>query len=340
MSSNSTEGITQTYLEAIETELQRAVERAKDVGRSKLHDMLAYHMGWKADGETAVVSGKRIRPLLVLLVCSAAGGDWSLAIPGAVAVELIHNFSLIHDDIEDRSPLRRGRPTVWKKWGIPQAINTGDAMFALAHLEAVRLAQTVNPSIGLQAVEILQSTCLHLTQGQYLDLSYETRHDLTVDDYWFMVEGKTAALIAASAELGALAALSDEQVSNRYRQFGRLLGIAFQVQDDQLGIWGNSSLTGKSSQSDLVTGKITLPIIYGLSKAGEFAARWKRGPVQPAEVPEVIGLLEEEGGKEFTNNEAIRFYNEAMTALEEAAPRGYAGEALRDLALSLVNRQS
>ncbi len=340
MSANTTEGITQTYLEAIETELQRAVERSKEVSSSRLHEMLAYHMGWKADDVTGVVRGKRIRPLLLLLVCSAAGGDWSLALPGATAVELIHNFSLIHDDIEDRSPLRRGRPTVWKKWGVPQAINTGDAIFALAHLEAVRLAQTVNPAIGLQAVEILQSTCLHLTQGQYLDLSYETRHDLTVDDYWLMVEGKTAALIAASTELGALAALSDEHVSNKYRLFGRLLGMAFQVQDDLLGIWGNSSLTGKSSQSDLVTGKITLPIIYGLSKTGEFAARWKRGPVQSAEVPEVISMLEQEGGKEFTHNESERFYNEAVSALEGAAPQGIAGDALKDLALILVNRQS
>ena len=102
--------------------------------------------------------------------------------------------------------LRRGRPTVWKKWGIPQAINTGDAMFALAHLEAVRLANTVSASIGLKAVEILQSTCLHLTHGQYLDLSYESRNNLTLDEYWLMVEGKTAALMAASTELGALAA--------------------------------------------------------------------------------------------------------------------------------------
>jgi geranylgeranyl diphosphate synthase type I len=340
MSSKSPESITQTYLEAIEKELQRAVERSNEVGSTKLHDMLAYHMGWKTDGEGTVVRGKRIRPLLVLLVCSAAGGDWSLALPGAVAVELIHNFSLIHDDIEDRSPLRRGRPTVWKKWGIPQAINTGDAMFALAHLEAIRLSQTVNPSVGLQAVEILQSTCLHLTQGQYLDLSYETRHDLTVDDYWLMVEGKTAALLSASAELGSLAALCNQHVSHKYRQFGRLLGMAFQVQDDLLGIWGNSSLTGKSSQSDLVTGKITLPIIYGLSQGGEFAVRWKRGPIQTAEVPEVIDLLEQEGGKDFTNNEAARFYNAAISALEEAAPIGFAGEALKDLAINLVNRQS
>lgn len=330
----------QTYLEAIEVELQNALERSKEFGSSKLYDMLAYHMGWNADDETTVLRGKRIRPLLVLLVCSAAGGDWSLALPGAAAVELIHNFSLIHDDIEDRSPLRRGRPTVWEKWGVPQAINTGDAMFSLAHLEAVRFAHMVNPSNGLQAVEFLQNTCLHLTQGQYLDLSYETRDDLAVDDYWLMVEGKTAALLASCAELGALAAYSNEQVSNKYREFGRLLGMAFQVQDDLLGIWGNSSLTGKSSQSDLVTGKITLPIIYGLSRGGEFSARWKSGPIQPAEVPAVISLLEREGGKEFTHNEADRFFDEAISTLEEAHPDGIAGQALNELATSLVNRQS
>src|SRR4030042_5987351 len=176
MSSNSFEGITQTYLDAIEDALQHAVERANEFGNANLHDMLAYHMGWRDKQHSPKVRGKRIRPLLLLLVCTAAGGDWSLALPGAAAVELVHNFSLIHDDIEDRSPLRRGRPTIWNKWGIPQAINTGDAMFALAPLEASRMAKSVSATIGLKAVEILQTTCLHLTHGQYLDLSYETAH--------------------------------------------------------------------------------------------------------------------------------------------------------------------
>ncbi len=302
--------------------------------------MLAYHMGWQGSEDSNKIRGKRIRPLLVLLVCSAAGGDWSRALPGAAAVELIHNFSLIHDDIEDDSPLRRGRPTVWVKWGIPQAINTGDAMFALAHLEAVRLTQTVNQSVALKTAEILQRTCLHLTQGQFLDLSYESRLDLAVDDYWLMVEGKTAALIAASTEIGALAALCDQQVSDKYREFGRLLGLAFQVQDDLLGIWGNSSKTGKSSHSDLVTGKLTLPIIYGLTRSGEFAARWKSGSIQLAEVPGIINLLERDGGKEFTKAEEDRLINKALSTLEELHPDGLAGQALKDLALSLVNRQS
>ncbi len=340
MSSHTIDSLTQTYLDSIESELHQAVKRSKDFGNTRLYDMLAYHMGWQGSGDNVKVRGKRIRPLLVLLVCSAAGGDWSRVLPGAAAVELIHNFSLIHDDIEDDSPLRRGRPTVWVKWGIPQAINTGDAMFALAHLEVVRLAETVDPSVALKAVEILQNTCLHLTQGQFLDLSYESRLDLAVDDYWPMVEGKTAALIAASTELGALAAFSDVQVSDKYRQFGRVLGLAFQVQDDMLGIWGNSSLTGKSSQSDLVTGKLTLPIIYGLSRSGEFYARWKLGPIQPAEVPEIIALLEQEGGKDFTIAQADQLIDQALSILEEVHPSGVEGQALKELALSLVNRQS
>jgi geranylgeranyl diphosphate synthase type I len=340
MSTNSIDAITQTYLEAIEDELQKAVKRANNLGNTELHDMLAYHMGWQGDRKKIESRGKRIRPLLVLLSCSAAGGDWTRALPGATAVELVHNFSLIHDDIEDHSLLRRGRPTIWNKWGIPQAINTGDAMFALAHLEAIRLSNTVSPSIALKAVELLQSTCLHLTQGQYLDLSYETRNDLSIDDYWQMVEGKTAALMAVSTEMGALAAYRNETTSSLYHKFGWKLGLAFQVQDDFLGIWGNSSLTGKSSQSDLVTGKITLPILFGLSKDGKFAARWKKGLIQPGEVSGLINLLEIEGGKEFTQSQAKLLSNEALASLAEAHPSGIAGEALYDLAVSLLNRQS
>jgi geranylgeranyl diphosphate synthase, type I len=340
MSNNNLEVINQTYLDAIEDELKHAVAHSSQFENTRLYNMLAYHMGWVGTGSSPNARGKRIRPLLVLLVCSAAGGDWKLALPGASAVELIHNFSLIHDDIEDRSPLRRGRATVWKKWGIPQAINTGDAMFALAHLEAIRLANTVNPTMALKAVEILQRTCLHLTQGQFLDLSYESRTDLTVDDYWPMVEGKTAALLAACTELGALAANGSDQTCEAYRKFGRLMGLSFQVQDDLLGIWGNSSLTGKSSQSDLVTGKITLPVMHGLSKSGEFATRWRSGPISRSEIPDVIKLLELEGTKDFIQSKTTELLNEALLTLKQAQPAGLAAEALESLALSLVNRQS
>ncbi|HSB65324.1 MAG TPA: polyprenyl synthetase family protein [Anaerolineales bacterium] len=331
---------TPIYLEAIEKELIRSVQRANEFGNTRLYEMLAYHMGWKDRSRGKELRGKRIRPLLVLLTCTSAGGDWRRALPAAAAVELVHNFSLIHDDIEDHSTLRRGRPTVWKKWGIPQAVNCGDAMFALAHLEAVRITNTVSPLIGMKAVELLQSTCLHLTHGQYLDLSYETMEEVSIDDYWSMVEGKTAALLSASAELGALSAFCDEPTCLLYRKFGHFLGLAFQVQDDLLGIWGDMRLTGKSSQSDLVTGKITLPVLYGLSKKAEFSKRWKKGKIPMDEIPEVIKLLEIEGGKEYTELQAEHLLGEAISTLEQAHPGGSTAKLLKNLAYCLVNRQT
>ncbi len=167
-------------------------------------------------------------------------GTGNKPLPAAAAVELVHNFSLIHDDIEDRSSLRRGRLTVWKKWGIPQAINAGDAMFTLAHLQLLHLMNNHTISVTLKSIKILQQACLHLTQGQYLDLSYENRDHISLDEYWSMVAGKTAALLSASTELGALSAVDDEQICKCYRNFGKSLGMAFQVQDDYLGIWGNT----------------------------------------------------------------------------------------------------
>jgi geranylgeranyl diphosphate synthase, type I len=339
MTPDPLEDLTSMYLEAIERELQKAVRRASDFGYSRLYEMLAYHMGWEELPSGKLLHGKRIRPLLVLLTCSAAGGDWKRALPAATAVELVHNFSLIHDDIEDHSPLRRGRPTVWKKWGVPQAVNSGDAMYALAHLEAIRISTTISVEVGMKAVDLLQSTCLHLTQGQFLDLSYETRNDLTIDDYWSMVEGKTAALMATSTELGALSAFCDDQTCVLYRKFGHFLGLAFQVQDDLLGIWGNVSLTGKSSQSDLVTGKITLPVLFGLSNGSGFSRRWKNGPIPVSEVPELIRVLGDEGGKDYTESQAKHFLDEALNTLEQANPKGPAAEELIKLAGQLVNRQ-
>jgi len=339
MKSETMDDIIPTYLAAIEDELYTAVRRANGTGISQLNDMLTYHMGWQGGLKSNKVRGKRIRPLLVLLTCSAAHGDWHKALPAAAAVELVHNFSLIHDDIEDRSPLRRGRPSVWKRWGIPHAINAGDAMFTLAYLQSIRLAEVISPSAALMAVEALQNACLHLTEGQYLDLAFEKRNEVTIDDYWLMVEGKTAALFSASTELGAITASCDDQTQNAYRNFGRLLGLAFQVQDDYLGIWGVTDITGKSNQSDLTARKKTLPILFGLSKTGKFAERWERGSIDPQELNEIINLLESEGGKVFIQAKVTELIDKALNVLEEAHPAGEACENLKNLALNLTNRQ-
>ena len=241
----------QIFLPAIENELRNSINRLEGPLYIDLQRMMAYHMGWE-DGRTtsSVSGGKRIRPLLVLLTTAAAGGDWHHALPAAASVELIHNFSLLHDDIEDNSPLRRGRPTVWAKWGVPQAINTGDAMFSLAHLAMLELDKMVSPIITLEAVKIIQNTCLHLTQGQYLDISYEDRTDLHLDDYFPMISGKTAALIAACTEIGALVAGANNDIQAHFRTFGLNLGLAFQALDDLLGIWGDLAKIGKSNASD------------------------------------------------------------------------------------------
>lgn len=331
------------YLPAIETELRQRVETCGGAGLDPLRHMLAYHMGWepfdsnKPENQT---SGKRVRPLLVLLACASSGGEWRCALPAAAAVELIHNFSLIHDDIEDNSPLRRGRPTVWKLWGIPQALNAGDAMFTLAHLAVLGLEAHLPGASVLKAARLLQETCLHLTQGQYLDISYEGCTDLTLADYWPMVSGKTAALLRASAALGALAAGNTEDRVSAYADFGRGLGLAFQALDDMLGIWGDAALTGKSAESDLVSGKKSLPVLYGLEKNGEFARRWRQGPIQPEQVAELARLLDGEGGRAYAQEQADLLTTQALEALDRARPEGEAGIALRELAAMLLERKA
>ncbi len=325
-------------LPAIESELQQVVKTAREPHYQGLHEMTTYHMGWEGEGAGPKARGKRVRPLLVLLSTASAGGEWVNALPAAAAVELVHNFSLIHDDIEDNSPLRRGRPTVWKIWGLAQAINAGDTMFTLAHLAVMGLKKTTSPIIALQATHLLQQTCLHLTQGQYLDIAYEEKTDLAIEDYWPMVAGKTGALLAACTELGALVADVDNETRNFYRNFGRDLGLAFQALDDYLGIWGNTDLTGKSVASDLVEGKKTLPVLYGLEKNGAFAKRWRQGPVTQGEVPEIAKQLEAEGGRAFTQDEAERLTSSALQSLEDADPQGDAGQALAELANQLLKR--
>ncbi len=329
-----------TLKPAIETELQRVINLAGSPGMEELRSMMRYHMGWEGEGAGPGATGKRIRPLLVLLTAAAAGGQWENALPAAAAVELVHNFSLIHDDIEDQSSIRRRRLTMWKIWGVPQAINTGDAMFTLAHISLLRLEDTTSPEIALKAAGILQRTCLHLTQGQFLDISYEARGDLTLDAYLPMITGKTAALLAACTDLGALAAGASDPVRQTYRSFGQSLGLAFQAQDDYLGIWGDAEVTGKSAESDLLSGKKSLPVLYGLARQGPFASRWEQDPITPAEVPDLARQLADEGALAYTQEMAGKFTQQALQALQEAKPQGEPGQALLELAQLLLNRKS
>lgn len=329
---------TKELFSAIETELQKQVARL-DAPRTKpFHEMLSYHMGWIGEGAVAEATGKRIRPLLVLLTTASCSASWQLALPAAASVELVHNFSLVHDDIQDNSTKRRGRDTAWVKWGAPMAINVGDALFVISSQAIIDLKKDYPAEVVVKAAEILHNTCLELTRGQFLDMSYEERKDLGEEDYWPMIAGKTAALISACCHLGALLGGADEEKQEVYRSFGHYLGLAFQVQDDILGIWGDEKVTGKSVASDLVEGKNSLPVLAGLDKKGRFAERWAQGPIQPDEVGEVSRLLASEGGLLAAQDATKQMTDLALKSLEEAEPGGEAGDALFRLAKKLLNR--
>jgi geranylgeranyl diphosphate synthase, type I len=327
-------------LPVLEKELQQQIQRLDDPSTHLFHDMLAYHMGWSTDNTLAVSAGKRIRPLLMLLVVSACGGEWLRATPAAAAIELLHNFSLIHDDIEDNSPMRRGRVTVWKKFGLPMAVNAGDALFAISDLSALDIDPASPAETVLRAARVLHLACLSLTRGQYLDLSYEKRMDLAVDDYWPMVDGKTAALLAACGEMGGILGGATSAIAGNYAAFGRNLGLAFQVQDDILGVWGDEYVTGKSAASDLVEGKNSLPVLYGIGGGGAFSRRWAAAPIRAEEAKTVAQMLKDEGAYEYCTQEAQRLTNVALEELRAASPTGAAGEALEELAHAMLNRQA
>lgn len=323
------------YLPAIEADLKRALGSGPNHLR-EYYAMMEYHLGWD-EAAPPGSSGKRLRPLLCVLTCAASGGAWEQALPMGAAIELLHNFTLLHDDIQDNSPLRRGRATVWRLWGPAQAINAGDAMFTLAHLAPHAL--TTPAEITLRALEIFDRTCLVLTQGQYLDMSFEMRERVTVAEYLAMIEGKTAALIAASAELGALIAGADEARRAHYQQFGRCLGLAFQIQDDVLGIWGDPAVTGKSAASDLEKRKKSLPVVYGLEQSAEFAQAYARPHTPNEPLPEMVLTLERLGAHESANELAQELTAQAMSHLQAAQPEGEAGRALQELTNELLNRQ-
>lgn len=328
-----------TLLSSIELELQKQVSRLDQPRTKPFHEMLTYHMGWTGDGAGPEATGKRIRPFMVLLCAAACDEDWRKALPAAAAVELVHNFSLVHDDIQDNSPKRRGRDTAWVKWGAPMAINVGDALFVISNQAIIDLKENYPADVVLKAAEILHNTCLDLTRGQFLDMSFEERTDLTVDDYWPMIAGKTAALLSACCHIGAVLGGAEEARQDAFKSFGQYLGLAFQVQDDILGIWGNEAVTGKSAASDLVEGKNSLPVLAGLSANGRFAERWKKGPIHAFEVEDLAKLLATEGGYETAHEASKQMTDLALLNLREADPQGEAGDALFELAERLLKRE-
>ncbi len=329
-------------LPVIEADLKTVLEPPE--GSPPLfYRMMHYHMGWvDQEGQpSGEGGGKRVRPVLCLLVCEALNGSYERARPAAAAVELIHNFSLLHDDIQDKSPIRRRRPTVWSIWGEAQAINAGDALFALAHLAIPRLSQP-QPGADIQAqtLRVLSETSLELTRGQHLDLRFEEQSGVGPEAYLDMVAGKTAALIGAAALLGAIASGADEAVQARCHAFGHNLGMAFQVRDDVLDIWGDPSLTGKEVAIDIRQRKKSLPVVYALEASGELRALYEeRQPFDEAMVSRAIGLLDEVGAREYAEEQARHYSTETLIPLEALSLGNEAGEALFEMVHTLLQRE-
>jgi geranylgeranyl diphosphate synthase type I len=303
-----------------EGEIVRLVQD-RDPATHGLYEMLRYHLALDGSGASG---GKRMRPLLGLLAYASIAGDHRRALPGAAAAELGHNFSLVHDDIEDGDRERRHRPTLWAMHGVPQAINAGDTLFSLSRIALHRLTDLgFSDATVLRLMRLFDETCLALCEGQYIDIATsESDAVMSVDAYFDMIGRKTAALIAASIEAGALLATEDEAVIARYRAFGWALGIAFQLNDDLLGIWGAERTTGKAP-SDVVHHKKTLPVIYAMEHAApDDRARLLElyGRTDPTtnEVGEIVAILERVGARDYTRDEARRYRDEALAELDAA----------------------
>jgi geranylgeranyl diphosphate synthase type I len=304
--------------------------------------MTGYHFGWlEADGSPATAhGGKAVRSGLALLGARAVGADPEVAVPGAVAVELVHNFSLLHDDLMDGDTERRHRTTVWALWGGPSAILTGDALLALAH----EVLLEVDGPTAAPAARLLAVATRELIRGQVEDMAYEGRPEVDVAAVLAMADAKTAALLSASSAIGAVLAGAPESAVAGLAAYGRHLGLAFQLVDDVLGIWGDPTVTGKPALSDLRSRKTSLPVarVIGLGgAAGAEVAAWLAADDEPDadRLTRIATVLEDAGGRAWARTEAAAHARAAAEALDRVGgPADVLGE-LRDLAAFVVGRE-
>ncbi|SEG40935.1 geranylgeranyl diphosphate synthase, type I [Thermomonospora echinospora] len=292
------------------------------VGRldPRTHRVAAYHLGWAdAAGRPADAGGKSLRPALALLSARAAGADPEVGVPGAVAVELTHAFSLLHDDIMDGDRTRRHRPAAWTVFGEPAAILTGDALAALA---GELLLEVPGPG-GPRAARSLAAATRRLIAGQALDLGFEERDQVGLRECLTMSADKTASLLACSCSIGAVLAGAPEPLVAGLAAFGAELGLAFQLVDDLLGVWGEPAVTGKPALSDLRSRKKTLPVVAALTAGTAESARLaelyaRPSPLSDAELREAARLVEAAGGRGWAEAEAGRRVERAAAHLADA----------------------
>ncbi|MGP3982733.1 family 2 encapsulin nanocompartment cargo protein polyprenyl transferase [Streptomyces sp. KR80] len=310
-------------LERAHTAVNPALRAAVDSLPASLHRVVAYHFGWQdADGiPTAGAAGKAIRPALVLAAVQAFDGRPERAVRAAAAVELVHNFTLLHDDVMDHDPMRRHRPTAWTVFGKSEAILAGDALHALA---LQTLAQDLHPAAAV-AAERLAACVIELCDGQHADCAFERRSDVSLQESLAMAEAKTGALLGCACALGALYAGAHERTVDVMDAFGREAGLAFQLIDDLIGIWGDPAHTGKPAGADLSARKKSLPVVAALTSgkpaAAELAAIYRvEGPLEGDALRRAAEAIERAGGRDWAQGEACIRMAGAMDHLARAVP--------------------
>jgi geranylgeranyl diphosphate synthase type I len=288
-----------------------------------LRRVAMYHFGWEhADGSPAAgAAGKAIRPALVLAAARALGGDPQPAVRAAVAVELAHNFTLLHDDVIDEDPTRRYRPTAWTVFGTSDAIITGDALLALA----LRLFAEDRHPASAAASERLAVCVIELCAGQQADCAFEERapHEVSLEECLGMAMAKTGALLGCACALGALYAGAGQEEAAAMDAFGRQAGLAFQLIDDLIGIWGDPERTGKPAGADLAAHKKSLPVVAALASgtpAGAELAKLYRGPMNASAVRRATEAVDRAGGRDWAQLQAADRMARAVHELSRAVP--------------------
>jgi geranylgeranyl diphosphate synthase type I len=294
-----------------------------------LYTTLRYYLGWvDAEGNPdPQPAGKRVRPTLCLLACEAAGGNPEDALPAAVSLEFVHNFSLVHDDIEDGDRTRHHRPTAWAVWGIPVAVDSGNAFLCAADLAVAGLTGRGTPEPAALAVgNAIAEHYLMMVEGQYLDISFESRIDVSVDEYLGMIRRKTGALIECSVYAGAMIGSSrarGQAVVDGLRAVGRELGYVFQIRDDVLGVWGGQE-TGKPVGADIARRKKSLPAVHALEHArgaarDEIRTAYRQERIDGARLERVLEIMEDLHTQDYCDSLAQQHWQSAKSVLESSA---------------------
>ncbi|PKB72469.1 MAG: hypothetical protein BZY87_00350 [SAR202 cluster bacterium Io17-Chloro-G6] len=339
-------GMFSRYKNSVEQELHTVVPNGDT---SDAYQLLRYHLGWVdqkgIEMETPISQGKALRPTLCLFACEALADDFSKALPAAAAVELIHNFSLIHDDIQDQDVERRHQPTVWHLWGIPRALAAGNAMQCTGDLALLGAGgNVVAPEIVLRVSDNLTESYLEMIQGQCLDLEFESRTDIKADEYLYMIACKTGALIRCALEIGALMATKDAAAVRAFANFGECLGQVFQIRDDYLGIWGDEVTLGKSTDNDIRRRKKSYPVVFALERASGRAMDdlfriYGQEVLEEDDVQRVLAVLDEVGSQEQSQRLTEAAAARALEALKPVSLPKWAQIEAEELVDFLARRE-